>query len=76
MSRVPRRCVRCDAAIPAERVEILPDTQICVKCSEEIGGEFIMVARPENIGKPGSLKKNYGSLRIKKIRKVIPPKKT
>jgi hypothetical protein len=76
MVRIRRRCVRCDAEIPAERVEILPDTLICVKCSEEIGGEFIMVARPENIGKAGSMKKNYGTVRIKKIRKPIPPKDT
>jgi hypothetical protein len=71
---INRRCVRCDAEIPTERVEILPDTLICVKCSEEIGGEFILVAKPENIGKAGSLKKNYGGVRIKKIRKPIPPK--
>jgi hypothetical protein len=68
--------VRCDADIPAERVEILPDTQICVKCSQEIGGEFKLVARPENIGKAGSMKKNYGGVRIVKIRKPIPPKKS
>jgi hypothetical protein len=74
MTVIKRRCVRCDADIPTERVEILPDTLICVKCSKEIGGEFILVAKPENTGKAGSLKKNYGGVRVKKVRKPIPPK--
>jgi len=35
-----RLCERCNAEIPAERIEALPDTVICMKCSKAIGGEF------------------------------------
>lgn len=27
------KCEICDDVIPAERIEILPDTRVCVKCS-------------------------------------------
>ena len=68
------RCVRCHAVIPAERMEALPDTQVCVACSRDIGGEFIVRAVPENTGKTGSLKKNYGGWSVQKVRRRIPPK--
>ena len=35
-----RFCQRCKTEIPAERVEVLPDTRLCVKCSAAVGGEF------------------------------------
>lgn len=28
-----RTCVRCKGIIPAERLEILPETHTCIKCS-------------------------------------------
>ena len=28
----PKKCERCKAEIPAERLEIFPDTKLCVKC--------------------------------------------
>jgi hypothetical protein len=68
-----RFCQRCKVEIPAERVEILPDTWLCVKCSEVVGGEFEIQVVPDNLGKAGSLKKNYGSWTIQKRRKRIPP---
>ncbi len=74
MASETRLCERCRAAIPAERLEALPDTRICVTCSREIGGEFIIRAVPENVGKTGSLKKNYGGVGIQKIRRRITPK--
>ena len=70
-----RFCERCSAEIPAERLEALPETRICVGCSREIGGEFILRAVPENLGKGGSLKKNYGSWGVRKTRRPILPKK-
>jgi hypothetical protein len=70
----PRFCQRCGVQIPAERIEALPDTIICVKCSQEIGGEFQISAVPESIGKSGSLKKNYGGWSIVKRRRRIVPK--
>ena len=74
MSDETRCCVRCDAVIPAERLEAMPDTQVCVACSRDIGGEFIVRVIPENTGKTGSLKKNYGAWSVQKVRRRIPPK--
>jgi hypothetical protein len=71
---VPRPCARCGATIPAERLEAIPETEICVTCSAEIGGEFKLVAVAERTSKPGSLKLNYGGITIKKLRKKLPPK--
>jgi len=74
MSAKSRRCERCNIEIPAERIEALPETRICVACSKTIGGEFEVRVVPENLGKSGSLKKNYGSFNIEKRRKRIEPK--
>ena len=29
------KCISCDSEIDAERLEVLPDTKSCVKCSRE-----------------------------------------
>lgn len=71
-----RPCARCGGPIPEGRLEALPETELCVKCSAEIGGEFELIAVPENLAKAGSLKKNYGGVTIKKRRKRIVPKET
>jgi hypothetical protein len=68
-----RYCQRCTAEIPAERIEALPETVICVRCSSAIGGEFILKAVAESTGKAGSLKKNYGSYSLNKVRRRIEP---
>ncbi len=68
-----RPCQRCRAEIPAERLEALPDTRLCVACSRQVGGEFVVTAVPENLGKGGSLKKNYGAWTIRKTRRRIDP---
>jgi hypothetical protein len=68
-----RNCIRCKAVIPPERVEILPETQLCVPCSETVGSDFETVIVSENIGKAGSLKKNYGGFSVKKRRRKIQP---
>lgn len=64
-----RFCQRCGIEIPAERLEIIPDTLYCVKCVQARGGEFVYRVVPENIGKAGSMKKNYSGCRVVKIRK-------
>jgi hypothetical protein len=74
MTSVPRPCARCGIEIPAERIEAIPETMVCVKCSGEMGGEFKVIVVPERTSKEGSLKKNYGGYETKKIRKPIPPK--
>lgn len=70
----PRTCVRCGGEIPVERVEALPETMVCVTCSQEMGGEFRVVVIPERISKEGSMKKNYGGYTTRKVRKPIPRK--
>jgi hypothetical protein len=70
----PRPCQRCGIQIPLERLEALPETRLCVKCSQEVGGEFDMIAVPVNLAKSGSLKKNYGGITIEKRRRRIEPK--
>ncbi len=74
MKTEPWPCARCGAEIPAERIEVLPETMVCVKCSKEMGGEFQVLVIPERISKEGSLKKNYGGYTTRKIRKPIRPK--
>jgi hypothetical protein len=66
-------CERCKIEIPAERIEFLPETRLCVKCSEAVGGEFEVRVVPENLGKSNSLKKNYGSWTVVKRRRRIVP---
>jgi hypothetical protein len=73
MSQKQRRCARCQAEIPAERLEALPETRVCVACSRAIGGEFEVTAVSENLAKSGSLKKNYGGVTIRKRRRPIEP---
>lgn len=74
MTEESRVCARCGGNIPAERVEALPDTQLCVRCSQELGGEFQVIAVAERTSKEGSLKKNYGGYTTRKVRKPIRPK--
>jgi hypothetical protein len=77
MSAVPRLCERCGSEIPAERVEALPDTEVCIKCSTAIGGEYHLQVVEGSLAKAGSLKRNYGTFSVhktrKKIRKLNPP---
>ncbi len=70
----PRLCERCDAEIPRARIQALPGTWLCVRCSEEVGGDFEYTATQENLGKAGSLKLNYGGVRVTKKRRKIPRK--
>jgi hypothetical protein len=70
-----RYCHRCEREIPAARVEALPDTLLCVRCSEEVGGEVKIRARQRNYAKGQSLKKNYGDVQVRFERKPLPQKK-
>jgi hypothetical protein len=67
-------CERCGIEIPARRLEVLPDTRLCLQCSEEIGGDYLLQSSAENLAKSGSLKKNYGNYSLKKIPRRIVPK--
>ena len=61
---------RGDPAAPiasASRHQALPAMQ------SGFGGDFKTYAVPENTGKPGSLKKNYGSWKVvRKLRPITP----
>jgi hypothetical protein len=73
MAIKPRRCQRCRAEIPLERLEAIPETRLCIACSHEIGGDFVVRVVDEVIGKPG-IKRLYGGVRIQKTRRQIRPK--
>jgi hypothetical protein len=60
--------------IPVERIETLPETRLCSKCSQEVGGDFEVTVVPDNLAKSGSLKKNYAGWSVKKKRRVIRPR--
>lgn len=69
-----RQCERCDADIPPARIAALPGTWLCVECSEEVGGDFELIATQENLGKAGSLKLNYGGVSVTRRRRDLPPR--
>jgi len=71
-----RPCERCGVEIPLERIETMPETRVCIKCSEEIGGEFVRKVRAINTAKPGSIKRNYSDYEVKLVRKRIMPKRS
>ena len=73
MTSKRRFCQVCRAEIPAERIEALPETRLCIRCSEKKGGDFVVSVVPENLGKQGSLKKNYGGVQISKRRRWLEP---
>lgn len=69
------QCNRCPNEIPVERLKILPETKLCVDCSRAVGGEFQMVPVLVNHSKVGSLKRNYGSIDVVRVRRQLPPVK-
>jgi hypothetical protein len=73
MTSKRRFCQVCQAEIPAERIDALPETRLCIRCSQKKGGDFVISMVPENLGKPGSLKKNYGGVHISKRRRRLEP---
>jgi hypothetical protein len=74
MAREKRYCARCKAEIPRERVEAMPETRVCVRCAEALGGsEFDVVPVPVRGGKKESIKRTYTDYEIRKRRKPITP---
>jgi hypothetical protein len=66
-----KRCRMCGAEIPAERLAVIQDTLVCVKCSQEIGGEFELEVRMGATGKAGSLKKTGQELQVTRQRRPL-----
>ncbi len=76
MSTEEQECHRCGEPIPPRRLQVLPNTRLCLDCSQAVGGDFETYVISENTGKPGSLKKNYGSWKVKrKLRSIAPLEK-
>ena len=59
-------CRICGAEIPKERLEVIPDTEVCVRCSKKIGGEFELKVTVGGTAKPGSLKITGQEVSIKR----------
>ncbi len=72
-----RICARCGDPIPAARVQALPRTVVCARCSGDLGGEEVRGVTLEHGGKASSLKKNYTGVKIVRRRRdlgrLLPP---
>jgi hypothetical protein len=71
MSGKTRPCEICKTLIDPERVAEVPETRLCGEHARRIqgfGGEFILSATQERTSKPGSMKRNYGGVDIRKTR--------
>ncbi|MCY1082522.1 TraR/DksA C4-type zinc finger protein [Archangium lansingense] len=64
-------CGVCEAEIPQARLKAMPDTLVCVRCSEEMGGEFELEVTISATGKAGSLKKTGQNVEVKRKRKTL-----
>jgi RNA polymerase-binding transcription factor DksA len=64
-------CEICGKLIPAERLEALPETRICVGCSDRVGGEWDVRGVDVVTSKEGSMKKNYGGVEVVRVRRNI-----
>jgi hypothetical protein len=67
MREKTRPCEICGKMIPAERLEFVPETRLCVEHSrmiEQFGGEFTYKFTQTSLGKEGSLKKNRGDVSV------------
>jgi hypothetical protein len=66
-----RICARCGSELPAGRVQALPSTMLCARCSEELGGEEARGAVLQHGGKAQSLKKNYTGVKVTRQRRDL-----
>jgi hypothetical protein len=66
-----KHCRICGAKIPPERLEVIPDTLVCVGCSKRIGGEFELKVRVGGTGKAGSLKITGQEVSVKRQRRRL-----
>ena len=71
MDAETKHCRVCGAEIPKARLEAIPDTLVCVRCSEKIGGEFELEVNISGTGKAGSLKKTGETVDVKRKRKPL-----
>jgi hypothetical protein len=69
METQPKLCRVCHAEIPKERLEVIPDTLVCVKCSKKMGGEFELKVGIGGTSKAGSLKITGQEVTVKRQRR-------
>ena len=66
-----RSCRFCGVEIPQVRLKALPDTRICLKCSESKGGEFELEVTTNSTGKAGSLKRTGQDVDVRRKPKQL-----
>ena len=71
METEAKYCRLCGVEIPPARLHAIPDTQVCVDCSEKIGGEFELKVTISGTAKPGSLKVTGQQVAVKRQRKPL-----
>jgi hypothetical protein len=71
METEAKYCRLCGVEIPPARLQAIPDTQVCVDCSEKIGGEFELKVTISATAKPGSLKVTGQQVAVKRQRKPL-----
>jgi hypothetical protein len=64
-------CRVCKSEIPPARLQAIPETLVCVNCSERIGGEFELEVTISAVAKPGSLKKTGQTVSARRKRKPV-----
>jgi len=66
-------CELCGKVVPEERLEAIPETKICVGCSQRVGGEFVLEIEQVKTSKEGSMKLNYGGgVNVRLVRRTLP----
>jgi hypothetical protein len=68
---IERQCRKCGNEIPQARLQALPETLVCVQCSENIGGEYELEVTISGVSKAGSLKKTGETVSARRKRKPI-----
>ena len=77
MAAKPRPCARCKAMIPVERLEAVPQTRLCVRCSQDTGGDLKLRVNVRRQSKPGSLKSTGTDIdSVELVRRDVPPLET
>lgn len=71
MEAEAKYCRVCAVEIPPARLKAMPDTLVCVACSEKIGGEFELEVTTSATGKAGSLKKTGQAVDVTMKRKPL-----
>ena len=71
MANETRPCLRCNQMIPASRCAALPETRICVLCSEILGGEFEYQATTQGLSKGGLKITGTELVEVRKRRKKV-----